>query len=248
MLKISIITVVLNRSKFIKDVMSNIYNQKYSNFEHIIIDGKSNDGTVEIIKNNLDYRTILISEKDNGIYNAINKGINHSTGDIICLAHSDDLYANNNILNIVAEKFNENHSINLIYGDLEYVFKDRIHRVLRKWNSGKFNQKKLKYGWMIPHPTIFIRREVISFIGKYNEEYKISSDYDYILRCLLNRNIKTYYIPNVFVKMRLGGVSNMSANKIIKKIIEDYKIIKNNKIGGLYTLFFKNIRKLNQFF
>jgi len=247
-LKISIITVVLNRSEFIKDLMSNIYSQKYSSFEHIIIDGKSNDGTLEIIENNRDYRTILISEKDNGIYNAINKGITKSTGDIICLAHSDDLYANNNILNIIAKKFNENQSINLIYGDLEYVFKNKIHKVLRKWNAGKYNYKKLKYGWMIPHPTIFIRREAVNMIGKYNEEYQISSDYDYILRCLLNINIKTHYIPKVFIKMRLGGASNMSISKVIRKIMEDYRIIKSNKIGGLYTLFFKNIRKFNQFF
>ena len=228
--------------------MGNIYNQKYSRLEHIIVDGKSNDGTIEIIKNNKDYRTILISEKDDGIYNAINKGINNSTGDIICLLHSDDLYANNNILNIIAEKFTEDQSINLIYGDLEYVYKNRIHKVLRKWNAGKYNYKKLKYGWMIPHPTMFIRRDVINLIGKYNEGYKISSDYDYILRCLLNVNIKTYYIPDVLVKMRLGGTSNMSVNKIIKKSKEDYKIIKSNKIGGIHTLFFKNIRKLNQFF
>ena len=248
MLKISIITVVLNREDFIEDLMKNIYDQTYKYFEHIIIDGKSSDRTVEIIEKFLDKRTILFSEPDKGIYNAINKGISKASGDIICLMHSDDLFAANNILEIIQRKFTEDKSINLIYGDLEYVYKNNTNKILRRWKAKEYSFNQLKYGWMIPHPTIFIRKEAADNIGEYNEHYHISSDYEYILRCLLNSKISTYYMSKVLVKMRVGGESNMSIMKIIKKTIEDYKIIRKSKIGGLVTVLFKNLRKVEQFF
>lgn len=248
-MKVSIITCVLNNVEFIENAIKSFQSQTYENKEHIIIDGGSIDGTIEVIekykKNNKNL--IFSSSIDKGIYNAINKGISLSSGDVIGILHSDDFYYDKDIISIVMNEFN-NFDFELIYGDLEYVGRKLPHRIVRNWKSGKFDFKNIKKGWMPPHPTVFIRKFFFEEVGLYDTEFKISSDYDFLLRILLNKKLKIKYINKVFMKMRTGGKSNNSIKNITIKTFEDFKIIRKNKIGGFLTLFYKNFFKLKQFF
>lgn len=246
-MKISIITCVLNNSKFIKNSLISFKKQTYKNKEHIVIDGGSTDGTVQIIKKFKNKNLIFFINSDKGIYKALNKGIKLSSGNIIGILHSDDFYKNNNILSIISKTFQKTGA-DIIYGDLLYLTKTKPHKVLRYWKAGEFFEKKLKKGWMPPHPTVFVKKNIFNKIGKYNTRYKISSDYDFLLRAMRFKNLKKIYLPKVLVNMRIGGKSNKSLKNIINKSKEDYEIIKRNKIGGLTTLFSKNISKINQFF
>ncbi|MBU3542215.1 glycosyltransferase [Polynucleobacter sp. MWH-Loch1C5] len=248
-MKVSVITAVYNREKTIGDAIDSLYKQTYQNFEQIIVDGLSKDRTVEIIKYRSDLRTLIKSEEDRGIYDAFNKGLLRSTGDIIGFLHSDDFYSDEEILSEVVRAF-QTSGCDLVYGDLDYVSEADTSKIIRNWISGGFEFKKLKYGWMPPHPTVFVRRELVKDIGLFDLNYRIAADYDYMLRCLKKRNIKVCYLPKKIMKMRVGGASNGSLRFIIKKSLEDYSIIKKNMIFLIFpllTLVMKNFRKLNQF-
>ncbi len=250
----SIITIVHNNIKDIEACIKSVLNQSFKDIEFIIIDGGSVDGTLNIIKK---YESkikselknfVLISEPDDGIYDALNKGIKQSSGEVIGFLHSDDIYPNNDVLNNVASAFEKNKTDSL-YGDLEYVDKVNTYKIIRKWKSGEFSDKKIKSGWMPPHPALFIKKEIYEKYGLYNTLYKISSDYDMILRLLFKNKISTFYVPEVLVKMRVGGQSNKSIPNIIQKSMEDYSALKSNQIKfPLKALLYKNISKLPQFF
>jgi len=246
-MKISIITAVFNRKKTIIDTVKSIKYQEISphNLEHIVIDGGSTDGTLEILRSSLDDNTVFISEPDNGIYDALNKGLQLATGDIIGILHSDDFFEDNFVLNDVLCIFID-PEIDIVYGDINYISNKDVNKLVRHWISGLYEKKKLRWGWMPPHPTFFFRRDLFIKLGGYNIKYRISADYDFMLRCLLYKKIKVNYIPRVLVNMRVGGESNSSINNIYKKICEDYVIIKINNIGGFLTLFYKNISKIKQ--
>ena len=245
-MKISIITCVFNNSKYIKHSLKSFQSQNYKNKEHIIIDGGSTDGTVKKIKKYKNKNQLLFSSKDQGIYYASNKGIIQSSGKIIGILHSDDFYNYNNVISDVAKIFKDTN-VDFVYGDLQYVSKEFPHKSIRKWKAGKFTEKNLYEGWMPPHPTVFIKKKLFKIIGYYNTKYKISSDYDFLIRTLSQKSIKKKYIKKTLVKMRIGGKSNRSIINIINKSFEDLKIIKKNKIGGFITLFYKNYSKLSQF-
>lgn len=245
-MKISIITCVLNNSKYIKHSLESFQSQNYRNKEHIIIDGGSTDDTVVKVKKFKNKNQFLFSSKDLGIYHAINKGIKLSSGKIIGILHSDDFYYHNKVISDVSEIF-KNSNVDFVYGDLQYVSKQYPYKIIRKWKAGKFNEKNLYKGWMPPHPTVFIKKKIFKIIGYYNTKYKISSDYDFLIRILNQKSIKKKYMQKTIVKMRIGGKSNRSIINIINKSIEDFKIIKKNKIGGFVTLFNKNYSKLSQF-
>ena len=243
-MKISIITATYNSVSTLKNTLNSLHSQKFKNFEHIIIDGGSSDGTIDLIKNNKNNFTTFISEPDNGIYDALNKGISLAKGQIIGFLHSDDILSNNNILTQINNSFNEN-KIDGVYGDLQYI--SNKANTIRKWKSCEFTYDLLKKGWMPPHPTLFLSKDVYEKCGKFDLNYKISSDYDIILRVFKNRNFKFRYIPIVITKMTIGGESNKTLKNILNKSIEDYNIISKHNIGGIYTLFLKNISKLKQF-
>jgi glycosyltransferase len=245
-MRISIITCVLNNSNLIKESIKSFQTQIYKNKEHVIIDGGSIDGTLEVIKKFKNRNLILSTSSDNGIYDALNKGINLSSGDIVGILHSDDFYKDNKVLKTIAETFKKTDA-DLVYGDLVYVNKKYPFKVLRYWKAGKYFKKNLFNGWMPPHPTVFIKRSVFNRIGKYKTNYKISSDYDFLVRVFRKKNIKKIYISKILVNMRIGGMSNNSIKNIFKKSIEDFKIIKKNKIGGFLTLLNKNFSKISQF-
>ncbi len=245
-MKISIISAVYNNVETIEQAIKSVLSQKYDEIEYIVVDGGSTDGTLEIIKKYSNKIDVIISEKDNGIYEALNKGIDLATGDIIGFLHSDDLYSSKNVLSQIAEVFKLNNCDG-IYSDLNYVKKNNIDKVLRYWKSEKFSMSLLKKGWMPAHPTLFLKKEVYAQYGKFDTDFNIAADYDFMLRVLSN-GIKVNYIPKVLYLMRIGGVSNKSLKNIINKTKEDLKALKKNNIGGLLTIIRKNISKIPQFF
>lgn len=246
-MKISIITCAFNSEITIKKSIRSIQKQNYKNIEHLIIDGASTDKTLKIVKKIKKKNQNLYSSKDNGFYDALNKGIKYSTGNIVGILHSDDFYNDNNILKVVADTFKRTKA-DLVYGDLTYVKKNYPFKLIRYWRAGKFNREKLFNGWMPPHPTVFVKKKIFDKIGFYKTDYKISADYDFLVRIFNCKNINLVYIPKVLINMRIGGISNRSFKNLIIKSFEDYQIIKKNKIGGLFTLFNKNFSKLRQFF
>ncbi|MCB9015277.1 MAG: glycosyltransferase [Lentimicrobiaceae bacterium] len=245
-MKISVITIAYNSANSIHDAINSVLSQSYPDIEYIIVDGLSKDKTVDIIKSYGDKITKFVSEPDKGIYDALNKGIGMATGDVIGFMHSDDLFANNQILEKVAHVFQTHHT-DSIYGDLEYVYKEDTSKVLRYWKSGNFSIRNLKCGWMPPHPTFYVKRSVYEKYGVFNINYRIAADYDTMLRFLGKYRISTMYLPEVMVKMRVGGASNRSLKNIIRKSKEDYQAIKDNHFGSIFTLVFKNLRKITQF-
>ncbi len=248
-MKISIITATFNSSESLKSCIDSVVMQDYSSIEYIIIDGKSSDSTTEIVKNyQATYSYIkMVSENDSGIYDALNKGLALATGDVIGFLHSDDLFPSNTIISELATKINDNN-LDGIYGDLQYVTKENTNKIIRIWKSCDFRPELLKKGWMPAHPTLIIKKQVYLKHGFFNKSYKISADYDFMLRIFKDSNLKFGYLPKVVTKMRVGGVSNRSIKNIIKKTKEDYRAVRSNNIGGCFTILQKNTSKIKQFF
>jgi glycosyltransferase len=243
----SIITTVLNNKEFIEDAINSVLNQTYPDIEYIIVDGASTDGTLDIIKKYESRITKWVSEPDKGIYDALNKGIELSSGDIIGFLHADDVFACNYAVEKVAKRFLQ-YPVKIIYSDLEYVTKKNLNRVFRYWKAGSYKNYSFSFGWMPPHPTMFVRREVYQRYGGFDTDYKIAADYDLILRLLGKHRVPSTYIKDVLVRMRIGGKSNMSIKNIIRKSAEDYRILRKNKIGfPLLTVILKNLIKVRQF-
>lgn len=245
-MKVSIITSVYNNEKTIEDAIKSVLSQTYSNIEYIVVDGASKDGTVDVIKKYEDKISTFVSEKDKGIYDGLNKGVSLATGDVIAFLHSDDIYADENIITEVVEHFKSTNT-DSIYGDLVYVDKEDTSKIFRYWKSGEYTFKKLSNGWMPPHPTFFVKKEFYDKYGKFDLDFGIAADYDFMLRMLGKYKISTSYLPKVLYKMRVGGASNRSLKNIIQKSLEDIKALKNNNIGGVHTIILKNLSKIPQF-
>lgn len=245
-MKISIVTATYNSAKTIQHTIDSLLSQSYTDWEHIIIDGASGDDTLTIVRQNEPQyanRLRYISEKDDGIYNAINKGIDMATGDVIGILNSDDILADNDVLQQIADTF-EKTQAQVVYGDLVYCKGDTI---VRYWKSNAFNYKQLKFGWMPAHPTFYCRREIYDTLGHYDEHLHISADYDFMLRTLTH-NYRAVYLPKVLVKMQMGGISNRDLKSMRIKRSEDVYALRHNHIGyGWLTIFVKNIRKIMQF-
>ena len=244
-MKISIITSVLNSCETIRDTIDSVLSQDYENIEYIIIDAASTDGTLDIIKSYGDRITKYISEKDKGIYDGLNKGIEIATGDVIGFLHSDDTYADNEIIVKIANVFMA-EDLDGIYGDLVYTRRQDTTKILRYWKSRKFESKLLAKGWMPAHPTLFLKNEIYKRFGNYNINYKIAADYDFILR-IFSKNIKTKYLPGVIYRMRASGESNKNIKNIFLKSKEDLNVLRKNNVGGIWTLLLKNFSKIPQF-
>lgn len=244
-MKISIITSVYNNRETIRDAIESVLSQTYDNIEYIIVDGGSNDGTVEIVQSYGERITKFVSERDRGIYDGLNKGVSLATGDVIAFLHSDDVYTSNDIIALVAKEFAKG-DVDGVYGDLIYTPKNDTSKVLRYWKSKDFETGLLKKGWMPAHPTLFLKRSVYEKFGEFDLSFKIAADYDFMLR-VLSGGIKVSYIPQVFYKMRVGGESNKSLKNIMLKSQEDLKALKKNNIGGIPTLVVKNLSKIVQF-
>jgi glycosyltransferase len=243
-MKITIITASLNNEKTIEETLISVKNQSYNNIEHIIIDGNSSDSTLEIISR-YPHISKIISEKDKGIYFALNKGIKNASGDIIGFLHADDFLASNTIIEKIANIFVSDKDTDAIYGNLQYISNNK-NKIIRNWIAGEFKKEKLKKGWMPPHPTFYAKKILFDKIAYFNTKYKISADYDLMIK-FLKTNIKIQYINETLVKMKWGGASNKNLAHIFQKSKEDFEIIKENNIGGLKTLLYKNFSKIKQF-
>lgn len=247
MMKVSIITATYNSDATLIDTLLSIEKQSYQDIEYIIVDGASTDNTILIITNNSTRVSKLVSEADKGMYDALNKGISMATGDIIGFLHSDDLFAYPDAISEVVETFRENEC-DAVYGDLEYVSKHDVSHVIRHWRSGSYSKRKVKFGWMPPHPTFYMKRDLYSSLGLFDLSFKISADYDSLVRYIDKNNISLAYIPKVITKMRVGGLSNRSLINIMLKTKEDVQVMKANGLFWPMALLCKNLSKLPQFF
>ena len=246
-MKISIITVCFNSAETIADTMRSVARQTHPDVEHIIVDGASRDNTLAIIRESASRPSRIVSERDAGIYDAMNKGLGLATGEFVGFLNADDMLSGPNAILSIATAA-AHAEVDAIYGDLSYVNKDRPTEILRYWSSGGFTAKRLRYGWMPPHPTFYVRRSVVQGLGLFDLRFRIAADYDFMLRCLSRPEIRVAYIPEVLVHMRAGGASNRSLRAMMLKSREDLAALKKNRVGGVATLMCKNARKLPQFF
>lgn len=247
--KISIITVVYNNSGTIANAIESVLSQNYTNVEYIIIDGNSNDGTLEIINKYASTISKIVSEKDNGIYDAMNKGLKLATGDVIGILNSDDLYANNSILKEVMKHFNNDPNLDILYGDLVYVKHDNINKIVRTWTSKPYYPNFFENGGVPPHPSLFVSARVYQKAGYFNLKYRLAADYEFMLRIFKTFSFNIKYLPLVFVNMRLGGATNNSLKNIYKgnvEILNSWK--KNGFIIPLLLIPKRIFKRLLQFF
>ena len=246
-LHVSIVTAVYNSAATVGETLSSVRSQRRAVVEHIVVDGGSTDGTADLLRVAQGGLARLIVEPDRGIYDALNKGFALATGDVVGLLHADDVYANEAVLAHVADAFSD-PAVDAVYGDLQYVSKDNPERVVREWKSGEFERRRLRWGWMPPHPTVFLRRRVLERLGPFDLRYRIAADYEHMLRLLSDESLRIVYLPEVLVRMRVGGVSNRSLRNMLLKSREDLRAMRAYRIGGLGTLLAKNLTKLPQFF
>ncbi len=246
---ISVVTATWNCASTLPDCLASVARQSYTHREHVIVDGASTDGTVDVINRHIDQIATFKSERDKGIYDALNKGIQLATGDVVGFLHADDLYASDDVLSKIAMAF-EDPSVCAVYGDLEYVSQQDTSKVIRRWQSKPFNRRDLGWGWMPAHPTLYVRRDWYSKIGGFDISYRIAADYLSILKFFTQPQFKTVYIPDVLVTMRLGGASNKSINAIVKKSKEDWHALRSCDFSvpsALRAIAWKNLSKLSQF-
>lgn len=233
-MKISIITVTWNSSATLRNTMESVLNQTYSDIEHIIIDGGSSDNTMDIVHELEPYYNgclRYISEKDRGLYDAMNKGINMATGDIVGILNSDDFYTSNDILSTIASKM-KCSNIDAVYGDIHFVKANDLKKCVRYYSSKFFHRRWMRLGFMPAHPSFYCRREVYERYGVFDLSYKVASDFENLLRLIFVNRIRTCYIAKDCVTMRTGGVST-SGMASHKQILRDHQLaLKNN---GIYS-------------
>lgn len=247
-MKVSIVTAAYNAEEFIENCIESVLSQQMADIEYIIIDGNSSDNTLPIIKKYHEHISVLISEKDKGIYDAMNKGIRVATGDVIGILNADDFFPGKNIMQQIVQKF-EDSQADIVYGDLWYVDRNDTRKVIRKWNSGDYKHGDFQLGWMPPHPAFYVRRELFEKHGNYRLEYGSAADYELMARFLHKHRAKAAYLPEVIVKMRTGGVSNSSFKNRLKASRNDLRAMSDNGISfPPLAIFLKPLRKLPQFF
>ncbi|ULQ56270.1 glycosyltransferase [Flavihumibacter rivuli] len=244
--RISIITATYNSARTLKDTLDSVAAQSWPDIEHIIVDGASSDDTLAIARS-YPHVSKIHSGKDNGIYDAMNKGISMATGDIIGILNSDDLYTNDQVLAKVARLF-QDPKVQAVYADLLYVDARDTSRVIRYWQSGGYSSQKFFYGWMPPHPTFFVRRELYEQYGVFNTSFRSAADYELMLRFLVKYDVPATYLPEVTVKMRTGGMSNASLTNRWRANREDRRAWDVNGLTPyFFTIFLKPFRKISQF-
>jgi glycosyltransferase involved in cell wall biosynthesis len=245
-MKISLVTAVFNRCATLEATLASAATQTHGDIEHLIQDGGSTDGSLDIVNGWKRSTLSVVTGRDGGIYDALNRGIERATGEVVGFLHSDDVFAHDDVLARVAEALAD-PSTDGVYGDLDYVAADDTNRVIRHWRSGAYEPSRLRWGWMPPHPTLYLRRRVYERYGLYDTTFRIAADYEAMLRYLTRGGVRLAYIPEVMVKMRMGGESNRSIGKILLKSQEDLRALRLHKVGSFAALSAKNIRKIVQF-
>jgi glycosyltransferase involved in cell wall biosynthesis len=229
-LRISVITPVFNGEAMIKYCMDSVARQTYANKEHVIVDGLSTDETVAVINNNKGRQVKLLSEKDSGLYDAFNKGIDLAEGDIICFLCADDMYAHENVLESIANAFKTRREVDMIYGDIVYVDRDDLSKVVRYWKSSSFKTGLFRKGWMAPNTALFIRKELFRKHGVFDLSYKMAADYELQFRLFEKHQLRSVYIRDIMVRMRSGGVSNSSFRNMYKSLRECYAALSRHQV------------------
>lgn len=246
-MKVTIITVTYNSAKFLEQSLQSVISQHYSDIEHIIIDGGSTDGTLDIIKKYQPHIARWISEKDSGMYDAINKGMRMATGDIIGTLNSDDMLASRDVVTAIVNNFTR-YNAEAVYGDIVYVQQDNTQKVLRTWNGDEYNREKIKYGWMPAHPSFYIRKKIIERCGFYETHFYTAADYEFMIRYLYFHSVNACYLPKLIVRMRSGGMSNGSISRRLRANRRDYLAMKKNKVPfAMFISILKPLRKIHQF-
>jgi glycosyltransferase involved in cell wall biosynthesis len=248
-MKVSIITVVFNGADTIKQAIESVLSQKYTDIEYVIIDGASKDETIEIIRSYGNRIAKFISEPDKGLYDAMNKGLALASGDVIGILNADDFYADADVISDVVASFAAKPADSL-YADLLYVDKDNPEKVIRYWKSGQLKTRsQFAYGWMPPHPTFFVKRDIYVKFGVFDTHFTSAADYELMLRLLYKHHISVNYLPRVTTMMRVGGKSNQNIHNRIHANNEDKQAwVKNGLPLRFYTMWLKPIRKVPQFF
>lgn len=245
-MRITVITVCYNRKATIEKAVKSVLEQNYPNIEYIVIDGNSTDGTKEIIESYRDRISQYVSEPDKGMYDAINKGLQLATGDVIGLMHSDDEFYDEKVIAKIVARFNYDPSVEGVYGDGVYVSNDTEERLIRNRIGGAFSLQKVKSGWLPLHPTVYLKKSIIDKHGLYNLDFRIASDTEFLLRYLYKYKIKMDYINTYIVKMRMGGMST-NAKRAFEVLYEDYKIYKYHGLTAFRVVFLKKSIALRQY-
>lgn len=245
-MRISVVTATYNCAGTVAHALDSVASQRDVDIEHLVIDGGSRDGTVDLLNARRSQLAHLVSEPDRGIYDALNKGIARARGDVVGFLHADDVYADARVLADVAGAFAD-PTVQAVYGDLQYVQEDDPSRVIRHWRAGEFSRRRLAWGWMPPHPSLYVRRSWYDRIGGFDTRYRIAADYFSILQLFSAPDFNAAYIPRVLVQMRLGGASNRSLSNIVRKSREDLDALQRSGVGGVGALLWKNASKLGQF-
>jgi glycosyltransferase len=246
--KITIITVTYNSAQTLENTITSVLSQDYANIEYIVIDGGSSDATLEILEKYKSKIAKLISEKDYGLYDAINKGIALASGDVIGILHSDDFYIHHKVISNYVKVFEESNA-DAVYSNLYYVNRLDTSKITRKWLSGEYTASSFYFGWMPPHPTFFVKKEMYIKYGVFDLGFKTAADYELMLRFILKEKIRIAYLNEFTVKMRTGGASNESIGNRVNANSEDRRAWKKNGLKPkFYTLYLKPLRKLSQFF
>ncbi len=244
---VSIITVVYNGAETIAQAIESVLGQSYPDIEYIIIDGASTDGTQDIVKQYGNRISQFVSEPDGGLYDAMNKGVQRATGDIIGILNADDLYRHNDIITRIVDTFRQ-HEADAVYGDLVYAHREQPDRITRYWQAGRYKPGAFLRGWMPPHPTFFVKASVYRQHGYFTTSLRSAADYELMLRFIHKNKIQLAYLNEVIVVMRLGGVSNSSLQNRIRANKEDRVAWQMNGIKpGWFTLWLKPLRKIGQF-
>ncbi|MBS1927003.1 MAG: glycosyltransferase [Chitinophagaceae bacterium] len=246
-MKVSIITATYNSARFLEDCIQSVRKQTFLNIEHIVVDGKSTDATLSIIHKHRNHIAKWISETDRGIYDAINKGIEMATGDIIGVLNSDDMLDSSNVIEEIVKAF-ENKAVDAIYGDLDYVAAEDTSKIIRIWKGRPYKRNRFHYGWMPAHPTFYIRRSLTEKFGLYENHYFTAADYEFMARYLYKNKVNATYLPMLIVKMRMGGESNKSLRQRFRANRRDYLAMKVNQIPFAFLVsILKPLIKLHQF-
>lgn len=239
--QISLITVCYNSAATIEATLESVASQACKNFEHIVVDGGSTDGTLAIIEKHRDKLAIIVSKPDQGIYDAMNKGIALSSGDIIGILNADDFYESNDVINLVMDIFLRYPNIDIVFGDVVFVKPENLTKVIRYYGAKSFKPWKLRFGWMPPHPATFVRRRVYEESGLYQLSYKIASDYEIFIRWLLIKKYRFTWIDKVMVRMRTGGISTSGFKS---SLLLNQEIVRACRANGIYTNLFFILSKI----
>lgn len=247
-MKISIITVVWNNKETIKGAINSVLAQTYKDIEYVIVDGASSDGTVEIVKSYGDKISKFISEPDKGLYDAMNKGVRLATGDVVGILNSDDFYIDEFVIEKVVKEF-ESKNVDSLFADLIFVKPSNLKKTVRYYDSSKFNPDKFAYGWMPAHPTFFVKKEIYTKYGLFRTDLKIAADFDILARFLYTHKISYSYMKEVFVKMRVGGVSTVGVKATWLIAKEQLQVCKENGIDtNIFKIFSKYPKKVLELF